>query len=134
MLKRKESGSQILKTNVPLKDKDKILQQSYGRGQNSGRGRGRGRDGTSVHGRGRPRQRVLSNSERSNNYARGRNNFNNKIKGGRNRYDKSYIQCNTCQKHEHYSYECRSKNEERAHYVEAKKEEEISKEERKEMT
>ena len=131
LINKEESDSQVLKTNVSVEDRDKV-QQSHGRGHISGQGRSRGRGSTFVRGRGRSGERIPTNNDKSNNYARGRGNFST----SRNRYDKSSVQCYTCQKYGHYAYECRSTNEEWTHYVEAEEDEELlllvaSKEERK---
>ncbi|GKV31573.1 hypothetical protein SLEP1_g40251 [Rubroshorea leprosula] len=112
--RKKEPVEQVLQSRLSLGDKEQKGGTSQG---GRGRGRGRGRS----HGRGRGRGgRSVQNTDQSRDenfqfsFLRGRG------RGGsrpyQKRYDKSQIQCYTCHKFGHYSWECRFGNNVKANF------------------
>ncbi|KAL4378928.1 hypothetical protein GQ457_02G031910 [Hibiscus cannabinus] len=121
-----ETIEQALKAKVYLKNnQEEKNQKDHGRGRGRGRGRGQGRSrdyGQRGYGRNDHEDRtnndggsLLRNQGRS----RGRGRFNNQRSNGM-RYDKSKVECYSCQKLGHFSWESQNEgnNEERVNLIE----------------
>ncbi|GLU18736.1 hypothetical protein SLE2022_350200 [Rubroshorea leprosula] len=112
--RKKEPVEQVLQSRLSLGDKEQkggTSQGGRGRGRGHGRshGRGRGRGGRSVQNIDLSRDENFQFS-----FLRGRG------RGGsrpyQKRYDESQIQCYTCHKFGHYSWECRFGNNVKANF------------------
>ncbi|XP_074561277.1 uncharacterized protein LOC141817539, partial [Curcuma longa] len=113
-----ESVEQALKAKLSLKDTNQgVSQRGCGRGGSRGQGQGRGHG----HGRGRRGDKNFSyNAETSQNFNQRRNRGRGRSRGGHQmRYDKSEIECFTCHRLGHYSWECRNNKEETTNFAES---------------
>ncbi|GKV12660.1 hypothetical protein SLEP1_g23783 [Rubroshorea leprosula] len=114
--RKKEPMEQVLQSKLSLGDKEQkggTSQGGRGQGRGRSRGRGRGRGGRSVQNTNQSRDENFQFSS-----LRGRG------KGGsrpyQKMYDKSQIQCYTCHKFGHYSWECRFGNNVKANFSQDK--------------
>ncbi|KAL4280140.1 hypothetical protein GQ457_03G000400 [Hibiscus cannabinus] len=116
-----ETIEQALKAKVCLKNnQEEKNQKDRGRGRGRGRGQGRSRD----YGHGRNDHEDRTNNDggsslRNQGRSRGRGRFNNR-RSNETRYDKSKVECYSCHKLGHFSWECQNEgsNEERVNLIE----------------
>ncbi|KAL4280657.1 hypothetical protein GQ457_03G000810 [Hibiscus cannabinus] len=117
-----ETIEQALKAKVCLKNNQEEKNQKD-RGRGRGRGQGRSRDyGQRGYGRNDHEDRTNNDggsSLRNQGRSRGRGRFNNR-RSNETRYDKSKVECYSCHKLGHFSWECQNEgsNEERVNLIE----------------
>ncbi|KAL4301681.1 hypothetical protein GQ457_10G015230 [Hibiscus cannabinus] len=115
-----ETIEQALKTKVYLKNnREEKNQKDRGRGQGQGRSRDYGQRG---YGRNDHEDRTNNDggsSLRNQGRSRGRGRFNHR-RSNEMRYEKSKVECYSCQKLGHFSWECQNegRNEERVNLIE----------------